>query len=199
MASLVIFDMDGTLTLPMLDFDGIRAEIGLPPGPLLEAVMAMPPEDRRRAEAILLRHEAVAAAGSELQPGARETIEAIQRAGMPVALMTRNSRKSTTAFDERHGLRFDLVRTREDGPIKPSPCPVLEICRHFGAAPADTWVIGDFHFDLICANSAGAISVLFWGEPAELPAWAGDARYLIRGLPELLDLLGLNSALPPRT
>src|SRR5258708_38007082 len=108
---LVIFDMDGTLTRPMLDFDGIRAEIGLPKEPLLEAVRALPPEDRARAEAILLKHEAVAAAESELQPGAKATVDSIRRAGIPVALMTRNSRKSTKAFDDRHGLVFDHVRT----------------------------------------------------------------------------------------
>lgn len=188
---LVIFDMDGTLTRPMLDFDGIRAEIGLPKEPLLEAVMALPLEDRARAEAILLRHEAMAAAGSELQPGAKETVDAIRRAGIPLALMTRNSRLSTKAFDERHGLVFDHVRTREDGVMKPSPEPVLEICRRFEVEPASTWVIGDFHFDLICANAAGATSVLFWGEPPPLPTWARDARHVIRGLPELLGIMGL--------
>ena len=188
---LVIFDMDGTLTRPMLDFDGIRAEIGLPKEPLLEAVMALPPEDRARAESILLRHEARAAAESELQPGAKETIDAIRRARIPVALMTRNSRSSTKFFDDRHGLVFDHVRTREDGELKPSPVPVLDICRRFEVAPADTWVIGDFHFDLICANAAGATSVLFWGEGAPLPEWAKEARHVITALPELLELMGL--------
>ena len=188
---LVIFDMDGTLTRPMLDFDAIRAEIGLPKEPLLEAVRALPPEDQARAEAILLRHEAVAAAGSELQPGAKQTIDAIRRAGIPVALMTRNTRLSTKAFDERHGLVFDHIRTREDGVMKPSPAPVLEICRKFEAMPADTWVIGDFHYDLMCGNAAGAISVLFWGEGELLPDWAREARHVIQALPELLGLMGL--------
>ena len=35
----VIFDLDGTLTEPVLDFDAMRAEIGLPEGvPILEHI-----------------------------------------------------------------------------------------------------------------------------------------------------------------
>lgn len=185
--------MDGTLTRPYLDFDGIRQEIGLPLAPLLEAVAQLPPEDRARAEAILLRHEAAAAAESELQPGAAEVVSALRAAKIPIALMTRNSRESTRAFDERHGLKFDFVRTREDGPIKPSPEPVQRICRAFGVEPAATWVIGDFHFDLICANAAGAISVLLWDSGQPTPAWAAEARHVITDLRELFGLMRLSA------
>jgi HAD superfamily hydrolase (TIGR01509 family) len=138
LARAVIFDMDGTLTRPILDFDRIREEIGLPNEPILEAVRQLPPEDRARAEAILLRHEAVAAAESELQAGAAEVVAVIRAAGISVALMTRNSRESTRAFQDRHGFSFDMVRTREDGPMKPSPEPVLTICRALGVEPAAT-------------------------------------------------------------
>lgn len=190
-ARLVIFDMDGTLTKPVLDFDRIREEIGLPKEPILEAVMQLPPEDRARAEAILLRHEASAAAESELQPGAERTISAIRGARIPIALMTRNTRASTRAFQDRHGLTFDLIRTREDGPMKPSPEPVLTICRAFDAQPTATWVIGDFHYDLLCANAAGATSVLLWDDGQTRPPWSVEARYVITALPQLLALLGL--------
>jgi HAD superfamily hydrolase (TIGR01509 family) len=188
-AGAVIFDLDGTLTRPILDFDRIREEIGLPHGPILELVMQLPPEEQARAEAILLRHEAAAAADSELQPGAGEVVAAIRGAGIPIALMTRNSRKSTRAFQRRHGLAFDLVRTREDGPIKPSPEPVVSICSALGAEPSLTWVVGDFHFDLKCANAAGAISVLLIDPRQDRPAWAREARHVIGELRELLDLM----------
>ena len=57
---MVIFDLDGTLTVPALDFDAIRAEIGLPPGPILESLERLSQAERRRAEEILHRHESVA-------------------------------------------------------------------------------------------------------------------------------------------
>ena len=183
--------MDGTLTEPFLDFDRIREEIGLPKEPLLEAVMRMPPTERARAEAILLRHEAAAAAESRLQPHAREVVTAIRAARIPVALMTRNTRESTDAFRRRHGLTFELVRTREDGPIKPSPEPVHAICQALGANPANTWVVGDFHYDIMCANAAGAISVLYLDGSTARPAWAANARHEITDLRQLTAILRL--------
>ena len=44
----VIFDMDGTLTKPCLDFDAIRAEMGLSGEPILEAMARMTPDERAR-------------------------------------------------------------------------------------------------------------------------------------------------------
>jgi HAD superfamily hydrolase (TIGR01509 family) len=187
--SAVIFDMDGTLTEPMLDFDAIRAEIGIARGPILEAVERMSPPERARADAILERHEAIAARDSALQPGVRETLTRLLRADIPTAIMTRNSRESVRVFLARHGLRFHLVRTREDGAIKPSPQPVHDICRALGASEARTWVVGDFHYDLICANEAGAVSVLLWNLPSARPDWAREAKHIITSMEVLPTLL----------
>ncbi len=187
----VIFDMDGTLTVATIDFDAIRAEIGIAHGPILEAVLLMTGEQRRRADAILHRHEADNAAISRLQPGAAEVVVAIRSAGIRVALMTRNTRESTSVFIQRHGIEFDLLRTREDGPMKPSPEPILDICRAFGVSPTDTWAIGDFHFDILCANAAGSVSVLFHDPAIPRPQWAGEADHVILNLRELLPMMGL--------
>lgn len=188
---VIIFDMDGTLTVPTLDFDRMRAEIGITKGSLLEELETMSPAERARAEEILHRHEAGAAATSALQPGAKEVVDAIRKFGFPVALMTRNTRVSVKVFQDRHGLTFDLIRTREDGVCKPSPQPVYEICGTLGGKPADAWVIGDFHYDVLCGNAAGATTVLMWSEPGPLPEWSGEANHIIRKLGEMLSLLGL--------
>jgi len=46
----VIFDMDGTLTVPLLDFGLIRREAGLPPaGDIVSVLNAMPDEKRHKA------------------------------------------------------------------------------------------------------------------------------------------------------
>lgn len=191
MKRLVIFDLDGTLTRPALDFDAIRAEIGIASGSILEAVAAMPPADRSRAEAILARHEAEAAANSELQPGASEIVAAIRAAGFAVALMTRNSRPSVRTFLSRHGLAFDLIRTREDGVFKPSPQPVLDICRTLDAAVRDTWVVGDFHYDIVCGRAAGARTALLWDDHRPCPEWAAEADVVITRLMQLSEHLNL--------
>ncbi|HSW46034.1 MAG TPA: HAD family hydrolase [Phycisphaerae bacterium] len=191
--SAVLFDLDGTLTRPYFDFDAIRREIGLPTepwAPILESLEHMTRLERTRAEAILHRHEHEAAEASELWDDARHVVGAIRAAGIPAALMTRNSRRSVDTVMAKHGLRFDAEYTREDGPIKPAPDPVLILCRRLNAEPTRAWVIGDYLFDLQSGNSAGAVTVLMLGD-SPLPDWADQARHVIRRLSELLPLLGL--------
>ena len=55
--SAIIFDLDGTITKPYLDFDAIRREIGIASGTILEAMQGMEAAERLRAQAIVLRHE----------------------------------------------------------------------------------------------------------------------------------------------
>ena len=43
----ILFDMDGTLTEPMLDFPRIRADMGIAQGPILESLAQM--DEPRRA------------------------------------------------------------------------------------------------------------------------------------------------------
>ncbi len=197
----VLFDLDGTLTKPYFDFDAIRREIGLPIHrrdagatlPILESLERMTAADRARVEAILHRHEERAAAESELQEGAVEVLAAIRARGVPLGLMTRNSRRSVETVIGKHGLAFDAVRTREDGPTKPSPEPVLAMCRRLKVAPESAWVVGDFEFDVLSGNAAGATSVLMIGD-APVPAFASRADHVIRRLRELLPLLRLSYA-----
>ncbi len=185
--------MDGTLTRPQFDFDAIRRDIGLKDEPILETLVRMPPDQRRRAEAILNKYEAQFAASSELQPGAGPIVSAIRRAGFALALMTRNSRESTAVFLERHRLTFDVVWTRADGPMKPSPEPVIEICRRLGVAPARAWVVGDYLYDIQCGRSAGAHTVLLLNN-GKRPRWADEAEHVIESLDALAVILEIEYA-----
>jgi HAD superfamily hydrolase (TIGR01549 family) len=193
----VIFDMDGTLTQPVLDFDRIREEIGgLVREPILEAMQEMSAADRARAEAILERHEADAAANGALQPGAAEVVAAVRANGMHAVLMTRNSRRSVEVFQARHGISFDKIWTREDGAMKPSPEPVLAICRALGTQPDQAWMAGDYHYDIICGRAAGTTTVLLLAAGTRRPAWADEADHVIYSLGELLALLDIGVAAP---
>jgi HAD superfamily hydrolase (TIGR01549 family) len=186
---VVIFDMDGTLTRPHLDFDRMREEIGLEPGPLLEAVLAMAPEDRAAAEVILQRHEDEAAAASELHAGAAEVVSAVREAGLSPVLMTRNSRRSVDMVLRRHRLSFDMIRTREDGAMKPSPEPIFDICRRLDADPRQSWTVGDFHYDIRCGAAAGCTTVLLLTDKGARPDWASQADHVIHDLRELLGIV----------
>lgn len=186
--SAAIFDLDGTLTRPYLDFDAIRAEIGIASGPILEAMESMSAAERRLAEAIVERHEWEAARNSELYDGAREILIECHERGIPTAILTRNARSIVEFILRKHDLRVDAIRTREDGAIKPSPEPVFSICRELSADPRESWMVGDFLFDILSGTSAGARTVLMIGD-GEIPDYAPQADFVIRRLGELRDLI----------
>src|SRR5260221_13924967 len=87
----LLFDMDGTLTRPLLDFPRIKADLGIGDRPILESLAAMADGERRRAEAILHGHEERAAAASELNQGCEELLSWIGERRLPIALITRNT------------------------------------------------------------------------------------------------------------
>ncbi len=196
--SAVIFDLDGTLTRPILDFDAIRAEIGGISGPILEALTHLSEHDRRRAETILDRHELLAAERCELYEGAAELIRQLRAAGYAVAVLTRNSRRCAQLVVDRGGLAIDALRTREDGAVKPSAEPVLALCRALNATPGRSWMVGDFHFDILSGRAAGTRTILMIGDgPA--PAYADEADFVVRRLPEVWPLVANAAKTDPCT
>lgn len=186
MPRLVIFDLDGTLTRPFLDFARIRAAIGLPE-PLLESMLALAPgPERDRAFATLDAFEAEAAERSELNEGARELIDGLR---LPAGLVTRNSRASALRTLRKHGLDFPVVMTRDDAPPKPDPEPLLRICAHFGVAPADALMVGDFRLDVLAGRRAGTRTALLTNGRAA--SWLPEAPpdHVVAGLAEVALLL----------
>ncbi len=185
----VIFDMDGTLTEPWLDFAAIRVELGVAPADdILIALEQMPPGRRAEALRALEAHESTAAREAPLTAGAADTLARISRAGLPVALLTRSSRGAMNTVIDRLARRFDLSWCREDGPIKPSPTSIQAACRQLGAAPERTACVGDYLFDVQAANAAGAVSVLL--ARGDRPDFADQADHVIGHLTELNALLG---------
>jgi HAD superfamily hydrolase (TIGR01549 family) len=196
--ALVIFDMDGTLTRERLDFGAIRREIGVPDeSPILEYILALPGEERRRAEEILHRYEAAAAQTCMVRRGAPQVLRALKKKGIYTALLTRNSEKSTRSVLERHGLTLDHVATRDDLPHKPHRDSIWNIMRRFsvpdGAGgngrilPEQTLMVGDYLYDVQAAANAGVDSVLLCRKTV-LPAFAAQATYVVRSLREVLKI-----------
>lgn len=155
----ILFDMDGTLTEPMLDFPLIKAEMGIGDQPILEALAGM--EDSRRlvAEAVLLRHETHAAENSTLNPGCRELLDWLRQRDIPTALITRNSLQSVEIVLARHRLSFEVLVTREQSPFKPDPYPLRLACKKLEAAECDVWMVGDGSFDIQAGVAAGIKTV----------------------------------------
>jgi len=162
MLKCVIFDLDNTLVDSDLDFAAIKAEIGSSE-PILEYRAGCDERERRRIDAILSRHEERAAKSCALSAGAEALLEFLSENGVRTALLTRNSRASVETVLRRHGMRLDCVLSRDDSAPKPSPEPILLICRRLGIAPSEALMVGDFLYDVQCGQAAGARTMLVHG------------------------------------
>ncbi len=186
----VIFDLDGTITQPYFDFDTIREEIGLPrdSGPVLESMEKMSPQQQRCAEEILHFHEMQAVTESQLNAGARETLETLRKTGIRIGILTRNKRSNALAIASKHNLKFDAVIGREEGPVKPDSFGAMRICLQFGVKPEETLMVGDYLFDLICAKTAGAVAVLL-ANSDRAGEFSRHADFVIENIEQILQII----------
>lgn len=186
----VIFDLDGTLTKPLLDFDKIREEMGLQLDctDILSALDEMEPARKKKAYSILARYETHAARNARLNEGVTEVLVELRQRKMPIGLLTRNTRENTLYVAGRYQLSFDAIIARQDGPAKPDAYGVIELCRRFNSLPAETIVVGDFLHDLLSARNAGAIAVLIETHP-KAEQYKRYADHSISSIRELLEII----------
>jgi HAD superfamily hydrolase (TIGR01509 family) len=188
----VLFDMDGVVVHQRLDFLAIKREIfGNTEGFILERMNGLPEAERRRAEAILERHETAAAMTAEPMDGIRPFLAWMETRQLRRGLVTRNSRKSVELVLGRLGLRFDAVVTREDAPPKPAPDPVWLACRRMNVEPADALFVGDYEFDMVSGRRAGTRTVLLRSTTMTESA---NADYSVASLAELRERLEADTA-----
>jgi HAD superfamily hydrolase (TIGR01549 family) len=179
----LIFDMDGTLTVPTLDFKAMREEIGLAGGDLAAEVLALPGPQQRRAWAIIERHERAALDRLTLQDGCAEFLAECRRRAIRLGLLTRNAAPSVHELCRRFGLTFDAVVTRDFPFIKPHPEPVLHIVRQWGLAPGDVLMVGDYVHDITCGRAAGT-KTCFFHNPG-FPDWGRQADFTVSSMKEI--------------
>jgi HAD superfamily hydrolase (TIGR01549 family) len=157
----IVFDLDGTLVSQELDFEAIRAEIGLPSRtPLLEALAKMSGPELLRAQEILDRHEQTAAGRAMPITGVRECLNWLTTKGLQRGLLTRNSRSSVLTVLARCEFEFDPIVAREDAPFKPDPRGLWQICDAWQCAPGEVLMVGDYLFDIQAGQSAGTRTAL---------------------------------------
>lgn len=184
-----IFDLDGTLTLAIHDFDAIRAELGVPQGQLiLEALAARPDDERARLESQLEAIELRLARRAAPQPGADALLEALLARGARLGILTRNSRRNAFETLRAAGLQHffddDCVLGREQAPPKPSPAGAQRLLEGWKAAAGSAVMVGDYAFDLVCGRAAGATTVYL--DPSGRFDFADLADHRIRRLDDLL-------------
>jgi HAD superfamily hydrolase (TIGR01509 family) len=183
----ILFDMDGTITEPLLDFPRIKAEMGIGSRPILEALAAMDHHERAHAEAVLRWHECEASSRSMLNRGCMELMEWVDRCRIGKAIITRNSRASVETVLAKHGLRFDVLVTREDDKYKPDPEPLLRACARLDVTPDEAWMVGDGQYDVEAGLAAGVRTV--WVSHGQAKPFDARPWRVVRDLVELTGVL----------
>ncbi len=187
-----IFDLDGTLTLPIHDFNAIRQELGIPLGEdILGWLGALPTQE---STPLFQRLDAIEAALIPqvcAAPGARELLHELAERGKRMGVLTRNVRANAhltlAAIGVDHLFAHDFVLGREEAKPKPDPDGIQKLVRAWGAAPEETVIVGDFRYDLEAGRAAGIGTIhvdrearFAWPEVTDLPA---------AGLDQLLERL----------
>ena len=156
----IIFDMDGTLTKPNVDFAALEREIGAKVGFIIDYAEKSSTEERTRALEILERYEAQSAMESELNEGVLEMLEFVSKKQLKKALLTRNSRKSVDTVLRKHKLHFEFIVSREDTKPKPAPDPIFLLSERMNIHTDHLLMVGDYKYDVMCGKAAGTKTVL---------------------------------------
>jgi phosphoglycolate phosphatase len=176
----VIFDLDGTLmdtsaeiatalartftslALPLLDKPTVEAMIGKGVRVLVERALARVGASGLDIDATLNRfedeYEAIVGTDSRLFPGAREGMERLKAAGIPMGVVTNKPRLFTQKLLEDAGAMpfLTAVVAGDDGfTRKPAPDMLLAACRRMGTEPGATLMLGDSDNDIAAARAAG--------------------------------------------
>jgi HAD superfamily hydrolase (TIGR01509 family) len=184
-----IFDMDGTLTCSVHDFDAIRGRLGLPSGtPLLEAVAAAPPAEAKRLREGITAWEWEMAERARAGPGVSALLTHLAAAGYRLGVLTRNRRdialRTLAVTSLGHHFSADDVLGRGDAAPKPAPDGIQRLLERWRAAPSDAVMIGDYLYDLQAGRAAGVATVYI--DRAHTGRWSAWADRTVRRLDALL-------------
>eukprot|EP00469_Lotharella_globosa_P010546 CAMPEP_0167777266 /NCGR_PEP_ID=MMETSP0111_2-20121227/3597_1 /TAXON_ID=91324 /ORGANISM="Lotharella globosa, Strain CCCM811" /LENGTH=372 /DNA_ID=CAMNT_0007667429 /DNA_START=133 /DNA_END=1251 /DNA_ORIENTATION=- len=185
--------MDGTLTVPNLDFKEMYERCGVAPSEdVLEAIAAMSPQKAAAAKAVIDEMEAEGRRTLKLEPGAIEFARWLQFHGIPTALVTRNTK---TTVDHLHahlwepaGLpRFDPAISRDDAsiPAKPKPGALEAIAKAWGMPLGEeVLMVGDSPSnDVAFGKDAGTTTALVdSGRRFVEGSTDGGADFVVEGL-----------------
>lgn len=152
----ILFDMDGTLTRPNLDFAAMRRRIGVPDGSdIIGYIKTLPPPQAAEADAIVEDIEIQAAQEAQLNPGAHDLLADLRQRGLPLALITNNHRAAMQLIIKSFDLHFDVLLSREDAPSKPAPDLLFLALERLSCPPPAARFVGDGRYDRLACQAAG--------------------------------------------
>ena len=95
---------------------------------------------------------------SPLFVGCLETLKVLFDAGLKLAILSAAPTENVKRFVEHHQLEpyLHLYQGVDEGPTKPDPALLIQVCQRLGVRPGATLMVGDAQGDIQMAKAAGA-------------------------------------------
>ena len=130
---------------------------------------------------------------SNLYPEVEETLNYLNKKKIKVSLLTTKIQDQAEKIIDHFDLRssFDYLMGRRDGLAhKPSPEPLLSICKELNLNPSESLMIGDTELDIQCGKNAGSKTCgVLYGYRSKSQLEKEKPDFLISGLNELIKVL----------
>jgi len=159
-----VFDLDGTLTLPVHDFAAIRHALGVPRVTDILGYLASLPEDEARStHDRLVEIETGLLDRIEPAPGLLQLITLLHLRGCRLGILTRNTREVAIRTLDRLGIMAyfseECILGRCCVLPKPDPEGLFRLSEQWGTVTREMVMVGDYLFDLQTGRNAGAATV----------------------------------------
>lgn len=206
--------MDGTLTVPVIDFTAMyKAVLGEkeyttiksnnPCGiDILHHIESWSPDKQKKAYETIAEYEKQGMDRLQIMPGASQLCAFLDSKNIRRGLITRNVKEAVDLFHGRFEVLFSPALSREFRPYKPNPDPLLHICSTWGVHPNEVMMIGDsLKDDVGCGKNAGAYTCLLDQtgryDSASFAAANLNPDFKVSSLVDVLSLLETNFDLIP--
>jgi phosphoglycolate phosphatase len=179
---VILFDLDGTLIEPGIDFAALNARVlqtcyaagvdvleweNLPALEIIDhAVGVLGRTDASGAANLaitanraIIEIELEAATRVSPYPGVPEMLLGLMDAGYRVGIVTRNSRQAVQVALGRWPLRYGVLLTRDDvAHVKPDPEHLAAALSALGAVGSTVLMVGDHPMDIAAGKAIGALT-----------------------------------------
>ena len=188
-----IFDLDGTLTVPVHDFPAIREALGMEvtDTDILRFLAELPPHEAEQRHARLREIEYGLADRTSAAPGAVRLLDRLLQRNVRVGILTRNTREIALYTLGQIGLEAyfapEHVLGRNEAVPKPHPEGIEKLLSEWGGMPDETVMVGDYLFDLQVGRAAGTATIHVDANGAF--RWPELADLAVTTLDELADVL----------
>ena len=191
-----VFDLDGTLTLPVHDFSVIRDLLGVPKGTdILRYLASLDDSEGQPLQDKLNEIEIGLLDRVEPAPGLIQLIEALHRRGSRMGILTRNTRDIALKTIDHLGIggyfQTKCILGRDDTPPKPDPEGLFRLSVLWETDPVEMVMVGDYLFDLQTGRNAGAGTVHV--DRNRIFPWPELTDIGVGTLNELLDMISKRS------